>query len=542
MDSGLHLFGFIGYSGYVITSDAPVLIKALALLGKIVYGNRIQICDGVNDYVEVQAVHDALGNGDSLKVVGNNLILGATGVTITHELFTFDLSGIISTYTGIGYAYTVEKAFTSNRPMLVRANFGVIVASGAAVTAANAAGLCLKGCLFSNIEFVDSLNFNAGAAMVFSTSIAAGEFVEMNYFGRVMSDNCKTGLMILGDSSTSYNDIKHFFYAMSNAAIANCVVVDIQNNTLPCTDLNIGKLSIYLATTLTVSGVKGINGTNFEIREIYCDTSGDNTKGGGFLLFNTTVLNHHVRRANFYTMNAAAKLWASGEQPYVDEFYIDGIAVRSKGALVAGLLLRDNFLPLTLSGGTTLDAGTGGHYPTMQGVFCFTGIVPSAAGAYENSLLLDFFGQCNWESYFELNFIVMRAHSDGLTITRIQLGNNTTLAALGGHGLGIRIDNLALKGISRGTGGAEATVDLGVAMISFQPYYISIRFFPGSRIEWWGGIPYADITLLGTQSGASIPSIPAPVNLVYGMITTSNPATQCFMVWGSPWIWLERVF
>src|SRR3990170_1327936 len=46
-------------SAIVIASDAPALVKSEALRAQRLFGPLVQVCDGVNDHVEIQAALDA---------------------------------------------------------------------------------------------------------------------------------------------------------------------------------------------------------------------------------------------------------------------------------------------------------------------------------------------------------------------------------------------------------------------------------------------------------------------------------------------------
>lgn len=60
MESGLKLWGLLTTSAIVLSNDSPTLVKAAARLAKVAFGSRIQICDGTDDHVEIQAAIDAL--------------------------------------------------------------------------------------------------------------------------------------------------------------------------------------------------------------------------------------------------------------------------------------------------------------------------------------------------------------------------------------------------------------------------------------------------------------------------------------------------
>lgn len=79
MDSGIKLWGVLSATAIVVSNDSPALVKAAARLAKIVFGARIQICDGTDDHVQIQAAIDAL------PVTGGKVVLldGTYNITTT---------------------------------------------------------------------------------------------------------------------------------------------------------------------------------------------------------------------------------------------------------------------------------------------------------------------------------------------------------------------------------------------------------------------------------------------------------------------------
>ena len=78
MDSGLKLWGILGNSAIVLSNNSPTLVKAAARLAKVVFHDRIQICDGVDDQVEIQAALDALTHGGEVKLAEGTYHISAT--------------------------------------------------------------------------------------------------------------------------------------------------------------------------------------------------------------------------------------------------------------------------------------------------------------------------------------------------------------------------------------------------------------------------------------------------------------------------------
>lgn len=50
-------------SAIVLSNDTPALVKWVARLAKVVFGSRVQICDGVDDQVEINNAIDAISSG-----------------------------------------------------------------------------------------------------------------------------------------------------------------------------------------------------------------------------------------------------------------------------------------------------------------------------------------------------------------------------------------------------------------------------------------------------------------------------------------------
>lgn len=72
-DSGLELLGLLAADTIVIPSSAPAPVQVAARRAKAAFGDRIQICNGVNDHVELQASHDNLpaNGGRTIWVAGD---------------------------------------------------------------------------------------------------------------------------------------------------------------------------------------------------------------------------------------------------------------------------------------------------------------------------------------------------------------------------------------------------------------------------------------------------------------------------------------
>jgi len=88
-----HAGGGFGATCMVYSDDTPVLIKALAWASKAIYGDRVQICDGTTDEVEINAALTAIAAiggkvvlsegtfhiADPVVIPGNNIVLQGLG-------------------------------------------------------------------------------------------------------------------------------------------------------------------------------------------------------------------------------------------------------------------------------------------------------------------------------------------------------------------------------------------------------------------------------------------------------------------------------
>ncbi|MBW2673757.1 MAG: right-handed parallel beta-helix repeat-containing protein [Deltaproteobacteria bacterium] len=62
----------------VVPADSPTLIKAAARVAKVLFGGRIQVCDGTDDHVEIQAAFDALpATGGRVILLNGTFYCGA---------------------------------------------------------------------------------------------------------------------------------------------------------------------------------------------------------------------------------------------------------------------------------------------------------------------------------------------------------------------------------------------------------------------------------------------------------------------------------
>jgi len=84
--NGISFMGLITSTALVISNDAPTAVKVAARLAKVVFGNRIQICDGTDDQVEIQAAIDALPAGGGKVILLEGTFTLAASISIPSNL------------------------------------------------------------------------------------------------------------------------------------------------------------------------------------------------------------------------------------------------------------------------------------------------------------------------------------------------------------------------------------------------------------------------------------------------------------------------
>lgn len=124
VDSSLNLWGLMGVpTCLVLSNDVPAAVKVAAELAKATFGNRIQICDGTDDDVQIQAAIDALPSG------------GGT-VMLTEGTFDYDTTvslpgdGKRVTLRGVGYGTVL---YSNSNSLGTFIDMGVITGFGPSV-------------------------------------------------------------------------------------------------------------------------------------------------------------------------------------------------------------------------------------------------------------------------------------------------------------------------------------------------------------------------------------------------------------------------
>lgn len=92
----------------------------------------------------------------------------------------------------------------------------------------------------------------------------------------------------------------------------------------------------------------------------------------------------------------------------------------------------------------------------------------------------------NWSKKIVLHFIISTVDATTNGIGRFTMGKTTGtgVGALALKGIGVQVDNLALKGLAH-NGTTLATVNLNTTLVDNQVYHLVIKSDGAGRIEWF---------------------------------------------------------
>lgn len=198
-------------------------------------------------------------------------------------------------------------------------------------------------------------------------------------------------------------------------------------------------------------------------------------------------------------------LFDKSGRPHIVVENADGIDL-STGEFLAALLKGGNLLHIpTISGWGESVVGSGSSVLGVSSIMVSSG--PTANSKATLAALLYGFNvggawylKFNWNKRVYIVFNLVWQYDISTGIGRFQLKNTGAEGALSYRGIGIRMDNRALKGESYGT--SLGVVDLAINLTQNYIHRIAIIHYPGSKIEW-----YVNGVLKGTQSTlANIPS------------------------------------
>ena len=304
-------------NGILIPSDADAGLLAFVTDLATGYGTIIGICDGTDDYVQFQAVHDALGSSYvTITAIPGVYDLGATGLVWNKTYSNLNLNGSNIKYDGTGVAIDIA----ANRMDWCDFNLGHIEAYGTAASNANARGIRISGLNHSRLR-AHTQAFFAGASLEMLTVSGTTRQVEANEIW-LWSRSDKRGIVLTGDYSFMANHLRRFDYLLWTDMGAGAVGIDASANTQDATVWKIDYMRVWSATELAGSGIKGTGLIDSQIDLVVDDSLGQ--ANDEWVLFDGMDNSVHVNKVVLYLPHASAKLRSLDNlAPTIDEVWDD---------------------------------------------------------------------------------------------------------------------------------------------------------------------------------------------------------------------------
>jgi hypothetical protein len=188
-------------------------------------------------------------------------------------------------------------------------------------------------------------------------------------------------------------------------------------------------------------------------------------------------------------------------------------------------------------------SGSGSGWYFFNGCTSKTGVTASstfAASGYTMSVIGQGLSACDFDKTVKFSFLVLRVGSDAEAVARFLFAEDFTWPVqeedIQGYGLGLEIQNLALYGVSRGSGGSKASVDLETALTAGESALVDIIHYPGEKIEW-----YVNEELKGTQETlASIPAGMRAPRLFWSIKNGVTGGVDAYIYWSALSIWMQK--
>lgn len=299
MDSGLKLWGIMTATAIVLPNESPTLVKVAARLAKVVFGNRIQICNGANDEVEIQAAIDALSarGGKVILLEGifyiyssielrGDLVIAGQGVKATTltlmanadcDIFAYT-SGTATNFLVIEdmYLYGNGDNNAAGRGIYLNPNIVDVWISRIFVNKTAGHGIEIDNAWFAVITGViveyclgDGLKLGGSSAKIVATKI--GENVGYGIWGYLsytlitgteIFGNGKHGLYLLGGVTKGWNVVTCCNFRGNGAVTATQteIWIDssndiISSNTINC--LSVSSWGVYVTAAQTGTYIFG---------------------------------------------------------------------------------------------------------------------------------------------------------------------------------------------------------------------------------------------------------------------------------------------
>jgi len=132
--NGISFMGLITSTALVVSNDAPTAVKVAARLAKVVFGDRIQICDGDNDQVQINAALNALPATGGKVVLLDGTYTIADPITFPKSKVTLEGQGRSTFIDGDGLATNEHGIVISGRTDCVVRNLAIQTEDGGGKT------------------------------------------------------------------------------------------------------------------------------------------------------------------------------------------------------------------------------------------------------------------------------------------------------------------------------------------------------------------------------------------------------------------------
>ncbi len=442
------------------------------------------------------------GFKEGRRVYVNIPVLGTANTTLIippNQDFTFDMGTSVLNYAGSGYAVTIDSSMNS------LFNLGIIV-----------------GQTSTGLVRVYPYTVGPDNLTVVTTSRLNIEALVGSGYGLILDGTTASIQQLIATvnevnlGTAPKGDGIYIPDPSPNNVTGNRITINRTNDATNI--LNIG------ATTLVKSNLFYID-RSIVTRPIVDGSSGLNSittmESSGGLTFNSPTIQGVVSAGTGLSM------------PYFTP----------TAEIEAALLRAANILYIpTLSGWTVTVNGTGGTSQEIVANRVNTGATASSnallyAGLGGFSRSAGSQGQIDWSGKIYLIFGYSRNTDDAQVIARFQLKDVITGGVLTDKGIGIRVDDKALKGESYGS--SLGVVDLGMNVIENIEYQIVIVHTPAvPKIEW-----FVNGVLKGTQTTAA--NIPGGVStsgatVVHSIIRGVTGAADSTSIVYMPKIWQVR--
>jgi hypothetical protein len=468
MDSGLKLWGILSASAIVLLDDSPTLVKAAARLAKVVFGDRIQICDSVDDEVEIQAANDN-ADGGLVRVIGNTANIS----DLTIDNCKLDAPGAIFNVTG---GIQVDPGGSIG-------HLEVHVATGYVGTAVTIGGdnKIISG-VTDLIEYlrIVAVDKDKGKGLLIQGIGTTGHgYVSASSFGNIYIYGFEYAMHLYATEAGAFNGfVNGNYFASIHIAHSKYMLRMEKAGTAQVAGNTFGLVGLQPDGTVATDGVVLVGSIENKFECLWgwdwAVALGDTFKA------DVDSYDNHV---------LGGRIDDIADSGYRNEIY------RPDELKDIEVVIPTN------AGWTTYVVGSGvcSFLPTYILLNC--GITANSeirARADIAGLNIDTGWLINWNKPIRFRFSYIREVSEAEVIARVQIKDVFTEGILAAPGIGMQVDNYDISFESYGA--ARAVTASGVSCVSGKSKDILIAYYPGNRVEF-----YINGVLVATHTGNTIP-------------------------------------